>query len=78
MYESGKAEGGHMARVAHLRSVKSEAPDAVNGKVMPRRPRNGDVRSREHLTPDEVERLMAAAGCVGRHGHRDATLILWT
>jgi type 1 fimbriae regulatory protein FimE len=30
----------------------------------------------EHLTPTEVEALMAAAGRLGRHGHRDATLIL--
>jgi integrase len=36
------------------------------------------LRSREHLTPDEVERLMQAARGVGRHGHRDATLILLT
>jgi type 1 fimbriae regulatory protein FimB/type 1 fimbriae regulatory protein FimE len=42
----------------------------------PRRQRNADVRSREHLTPDEVERLITAAGKVGRHGHRDATLLL--
>lgn len=42
----------------------------------PRRPRNVDVRSREYLTPDEVERLITAAHDVGRHGHRDATLIL--
>ena len=34
------------------------------------------LRGREYLTPDEVERLMTAARTVGRHGHRDATLIL--
>jgi type 1 fimbriae regulatory protein FimE len=42
----------------------------------PRRRRNADVRTREYLTPDEVERLMDGARHVGRHGHRDATLIL--
>jgi type 1 fimbriae regulatory protein FimE len=48
-----------------------------NGKVSPpRRLANRERRSREHLTPDEVARLMAAAGRGGRHGHRDATLIL--
>jgi type 1 fimbriae regulatory protein FimB/type 1 fimbriae regulatory protein FimE len=31
---------------------------------------------REYLTADEVERLIRAAARVGRHGHRDATLIL--
>lgn len=34
------------------------------------------VRNREHLTPDEVDKLMCAARSLGRHGHRDATLIL--
>jgi type 1 fimbriae regulatory protein FimB/type 1 fimbriae regulatory protein FimE len=34
------------------------------------------VRSREHLTPDEVDRLIHAAGAVGRYAHRDATLML--
>ncbi|RCX31707.1 tyrosine-type recombinase/integrase [Thioalbus denitrificans] len=40
-----------------------------------RRP-NLEIRPREHLTPDEVERLMAAARRQGRHGHRDATMVL--
>jgi len=42
----------------------------------PRRRPNADVRTREHLTPAEVEQLMAAASRVGRHGHRDATMVL--
>lgn len=50
-------------------------PTTVNRKV-PLRLKNVDYRSREYLTEDEVEKLMAAAGRVGRHGHRDATLIL--
>jgi integrase len=33
------------------------------------------MRTREYLTPHEVEKLIAAAK-LGRHGHRDATLIL--
>jgi type 1 fimbriae regulatory protein FimB/type 1 fimbriae regulatory protein FimE len=37
---------------------------------------NRERRAREHLTPQEVERLMTAAGRLGRHGHRDTTLIL--
>ncbi len=44
--------------------------------VPPRRPRNAEVRSREYLTPDEVEALINAAKRAGRHGHRDATLVL--
>ncbi len=42
----------------------------------PRKPKNADVRSREHLTPGEVDKMIAAAGKVGRHGHRDKTLVL--
>ncbi len=48
---------------------------SFSGKL-PRKPRNKDVRSREYLTPDEIDRLMNAAGKVGRHGFRDKTLIL--
>jgi len=42
----------------------------------PRRRPNAEVRTREHLTPAEVEQLVDAAGKLGRHGHRDATMIL--
>ena len=35
-----------------------------------------DVRPREYLTEAEVDRLMDAAASQGRHGHRDATMIL--
>jgi len=45
---------------------------------LPRKPKNADVRPREYLTEKEVERLMRAARSLGRHGHRDATLILVT
>jgi type 1 fimbriae regulatory protein FimB/type 1 fimbriae regulatory protein FimE len=42
----------------------------------PRRVPNSQRRSREYLTEAEVEKLMSAAEKVGRHGHRDATMIL--
>jgi len=45
-------------------------------KAPPRKPRNADVRSREHLTPGEVDNLLSTSGKIGRHGHRDKTLIL--
>ena len=48
---------------------------SFSGKL-PRKPRNKDVRSREYLTEKEVDKLMAAAKSVGRHSHRDATMIL--
>jgi len=43
---------------------------------LPKRQKNNDLRSREYLTEQEVELLMNAARKTGRHGHRDATLIL--
>jgi len=46
-----------------------------NRTVTPRRPKNGAVRTREHLTVDEVERLIEAAKA-NRHGHRDALMVL--
>jgi len=48
---------------------------SFSGKL-PKRPKNQEVRSREYLTNEEVELLMKAAGQLGRHGHRDTTLIL--
>ena len=54
--------------------IESPAQSSFSGKF--RRPKNKDVRSREFLTEDEVDRLMKAAVNVGRHGHRDRTMIL--
>jgi type 1 fimbriae regulatory protein FimB/type 1 fimbriae regulatory protein FimE len=63
--------------VVRLRDHARAAPTTENGRVAPpRRVPNKERRTREHLTPAEVEKLMAAAGKVGRHGHRDQTLIL--
>jgi type 1 fimbriae regulatory protein FimB/type 1 fimbriae regulatory protein FimE len=44
-------------------------------RSVPVRPANAELRSREYLTPAEIERLIKAARN-GRWGHRDATLIL--
>jgi hypothetical protein len=51
------------------------APTTENRTVTPRRPKNRDVRTREHLTIDEVERLIEAAKN-NRYGHRDALMVL--
>ena len=55
------------------------APATVIGTVDPRHPpqrrRNAEVRSREYLIGEEVDRLIAAAGD-NRSAHRDATMIL--
>jgi type 1 fimbriae regulatory protein FimB/type 1 fimbriae regulatory protein FimE len=37
---------------------------------------NCHKRAREHLLPQEVEAMLKAARGIGRHGNRDATLIL--
>jgi len=48
------------------------------GKSPPRRVLNSERRSREYLSPAEVDAMIAAAKNTGRHGHRDGTLILLT
>jgi integrase len=52
-------------------------PATENRTVGPRRRKNSDIRTREHLTKDEVERLIEAAK-TNRYGHRDALMILLT
>jgi integrase len=52
------------------------APLTQNRRVPPRRIKNSAVRSSEYLTPNEVARLMDAAGTIGRHRLRDRTLVL--
>ena len=66
-----------MAAKRKAGSLKGTRPTIINGKVSPpARQMNANRRSREHLTPEEVDKLMKAAGAIGRHGHRDATLLL--
>jgi type 1 fimbriae regulatory protein FimB/type 1 fimbriae regulatory protein FimE len=65
-----------MIAVIQLKPQATQTPSTENGKVPPRRQKNRDVRSREYLTDKEVTRLQEAAKRIGRHGHRDATLIL--
>lgn len=42
----------------------------------PTKPKNKDRRSREHLIPNEVEKVISAAKKLGRHGYRDSTMIM--
>jgi len=65
-----------VSNVVPLRGTKRARPSIENGKVPPLRRPNKDLRSREYLTTEEVDQLMASARSVGRHGHRDSTLIL--
>ena len=55
--------------------LKLGMPAIVNRTVIPKRPPNADLRTREYLTEAEVERLINAAKG-NRWGHRDATMIL--
>ena len=59
---------------SHLKLV---TPAIVKRTVTPRRPPNADLRTREHLTEAEVERLMDAArknrcGCAQKAGGTQA------
>src|SRR5262249_20383489 len=49
---------------------------ATPAAVPPRKPRNAEVRGREYLTFEEVERLRRSALALGRYGERDAAMIL--
>ena len=64
------------AEVVTLTRANAKAPTLINRKLPPRRVPNAAVRSREYLTSNEIEALMAAAKRSGRHGQRDATVIL--
>jgi site-specific recombinase XerD len=57
---------------AHLKLV---TPTIVNRTVTPKRLPNAELRTREHLTEAEVERLIGAAR-KNRWGHRDGTMVL--
>ena len=57
---------------SHLKLV---APATVNRTVTPTRLPNKALRTREHLTETEVEKLIEAAKG-NRWGHRDSTMIL--
>lgn len=65
-----------MSNVVALPAKKHTRPTTQNRKVLPKRPRNADLRAREYLTPEEVERLISQAGKLGRHGTRDAALLM--
>lgn len=41
-----------------------------------KKPLNQDRRAREHLLPEEVEKLISAAKKVGSHGSRDSAALM--
>jgi site-specific recombinase XerD len=48
---------------------------SIANRQLPRRQPNAELRTREHLTQAEVERLIDSVKG-NRHGHRDSTMIL--
>jgi integrase len=56
-------------------TLRLVTPTTDNRTVAPQRPPNADLRTREHLTADEVEKLIEAAKA-NRHGYRDALMVL--
>jgi integrase len=65
---------GECPMTAHLQLVRSCNVNRKVDRVL-RRGTNADLRTREYLTPAEIEKLMTAAKD-GRWGHRDATLVM--
>lgn len=56
-------------------NLRLVTPTEILRTVPPKRGKNADLRTQEHLTLDEVEALIEAAKG-NRYGHRDATMIL--
>jgi integrase len=70
--ENGKVRSSGRNRKA----LETQSRAAPCSSIPPRRTSNAFRRSREYLTPAEVEKLLQASAKVGRHGARDRTLIL--
>src|SRR5580692_11730638 len=56
-------------------NLRLVTPATENRTVTPRRAPNAALRTREHLTAGEVEKLIEAVR-QNRHGHRDALMVL--
>ena len=75
------SEAEFEAMLQEVRAAMERAEKATVDAVLrrraeaPRRLPNRDLRTREHLTETEIERLIAAAK-ENRHGRRDATMML--
>src|SRR5271155_1346409 len=70
--QNGKVRSGRRNRKA----LQPRSRMAPYPSIPPRRTKNLDRRTREYLTPAEIEKLLQASSKVGRHGARDRTLIL--
>ena len=70
--ENGKVRSRRRNRTAP--EPRSRA--APYSAIPPRRTSNASRRQREYLTASEIDKVLKACAKVGRHGHRDRTLIL--
>lgn len=59
-----------------MKSDKVKTPKMAKLSTPPRRKSNSELRTREYLTTAEIDAIRKSARAVGRHGHRDDTLIL--
>jgi site-specific recombinase XerD len=59
-----------------MTTALAQPPKTAKFSKPPQRQRNAALRTREYLTTHEVEQLRKTARQIGRHGHRDDTLIL--
>jgi type 1 fimbriae regulatory protein FimE len=64
------------SRQVNRKAVEQRSPGGPSPSIPPPRLTNAARRKREYLTPDEVEKVLQAAGKLGRHGPRDRTLLL--
>jgi hypothetical protein len=65
-----------MSKVVEFKHHHSTTPTIENRKILPIPPKYSQVREREYLLPVEVSRIIKAAKNVGRHGHRDMTMVM--
>ena len=63
-----------MRNISNLEDYRTPTPIIKNSKVTNTR-KYKDAREREYLTSSEIECISKAAKFVGRHGHRDRTII---
>ena len=64
------------ARRRNRKPLERRSAGGPGSPLPPPRQTNASRRRREYLTPDELDRVLKACGQVGRHGHRDRTLVL--
>jgi type 1 fimbriae regulatory protein FimE len=74
--ESSSPEPQEKARIVEVAFSGPNTRKRESSVNPSRRVPNAERRSREYLTEAEVEKLIAAAGKVGRHGFRDGSMIL--